>query len=651
MDKKWYLHRISTMPPREILLRAWRYAAEPLVRKRIKHTGIPKSIEKIIASSAKVPGRYAAADTYTKISDEYTAQLCAQADEICAHRVCLFGKQYDLGEKIDWYRDYSTNMQCPKVPLGKTNYRHPDEVGNIMYTWWLNRHQHLMPVACAYYATGKETYAEEICAQINSWCSESPYPYGPGWMTAIEAGVRLLTWAWLYRFLMARGRPAACTDEFMKRWFITIRQHMRFIDTRWARYSSANNHTFAEAAGIHAAASTWPGLCDEESMLSRAQDYLTKECVHQISHDGVHQELALSYHAFVLELLVSVSALDEHIEDICGREMQLMAEMLYAVIHKTEEPPCFGDSDDAVATGILPRNAAYYSCVSGAVHAREVASLSQEKTVTSPLFWYCGHNKPAHPEAADGDYADGGIVVWNTKLNTHDVKALYNVGGLGLPPLAAHGHADALSLTLHIDGEPVLIDPGTYAYHTEPEWRDYFRSTRAHNTLRINDAEQSSMNGPFLWAHTYRTSVRHAVATPDQLDVVARHNGYVSRFGVIHRRALSWHPGLQKLIIQDELIGNGDYSIELFFHVHPKRTVTQRTGNTVRIEGTGYYVDITFSDHLTLQVANGEDNPIIGWYSPRFGEKIPCPVICAKGPVIGCDNIFTECSLSSLYDG
>jgi hypothetical protein len=52
-----------------------------------------------------------------------------------------------------------------------------------------------------------------------------------------------------------------------------------------------------------------------------------------------------------------------------------------------------------------------------------------------------------------------------------------------------HGHADALSIQLIVNGRPTLIDPGTFCYVC-PE-RDRFRGTAAHNTLQVDGRDQS----------------------------------------------------------------------------------------------------------------------------------------------------------------
>ena len=79
------------------------------------------------------------------------------------------------------------------------------------------------------------------------------------------------------------------------------------------------------------------------------------------------------------------------------------------------------------------------------------------------------------------------------------ISVSFDCGALGFGSIAAHGHADALSLTVRISGVDVLIDPGTYDYFTFPEWRRYFRSTPAHHTITVDGLSQSENRGPVRW--------------------------------------------------------------------------------------------------------------------------------------------------------
>ena len=84
-------------------------------------------------------------------------------------------------------------------------------------------------------------------------------------------------------------------------------------------------------------------------------------------------------------------------------------------------------------------------------------------------------------------------------INNKDTFLVFDTGPLGFGGLAAHGHADALNIIYNYKNKPVLVEPGTYIYNIESEWRDYFRRTDVHNTLSVSGDNQSEMQGPFLW--------------------------------------------------------------------------------------------------------------------------------------------------------
>jgi len=98
-------------------------------------------------------------------------------------------------------------------------------------------------------------------------------------------------------------------------------------------------------------------------------------------------------------------------------------------------------------------------------------------------------------------------------------------GELGLGAIAAHGHADALSLALRAFGTDVLVDPGTYDYFTHRAWRDHFRSTRATTRSRWT-AGQSEMLGLFLWGARARARCLRFEPAPGGGELVVEHDGY-----------------------------------------------------------------------------------------------------------------------------
>jgi hypothetical protein len=99
--------------------------------------------------------------------------------------------------------------------------------------------------------------------------------------------------------------------------------------------------------------------------------------------------------------------------------------------------------------------------------------------------------------ATDGrhEFADGGYTVWRER----GLRVTFDHGPLGYGPLAAHGHADALAITLSRGADDLVVDPGTFAYQEDEAARALCRSTGAHATVSFGTGSQSEMLGPFLW--------------------------------------------------------------------------------------------------------------------------------------------------------
>src|SRR5206468_6518198 len=96
---------------------------------------------------------------------------------------------------------------------------------------------------------------------------------------------------------------------------------------------------------------------------------------------------------------------------------------------------------------------------------------------------------PAAP--ASRLFPDGGLIVMRSGWNDDAHQLIFDVGPLGCPFSAGHGHADLLSIQCSVFGRPCLVDAGTYGYTAEPRWRDFFRGTAAHRSEEHTSELQS----------------------------------------------------------------------------------------------------------------------------------------------------------------
>ena len=129
---------------------------------------------------------------------------------------------------------------------------------------------------------------------------------------------------------------------------------------------------------------------------------------------------------------------------------------------------------------------------------------------------------------------------------------MVDCGPLGYLGIADHGHADALAITLSVAGEECLVDPGTWSYSQAPAWRDYFRGTSAHNTVRVDGVDQSVSGGRFMWLRKAQARIDRMPRSPGDFDFRGSHDGYLRLDDPVrHRRSVRFKDAT--LVVRDEL--------------------------------------------------------------------------------------------------
>ena len=249
-------------------------------------------------------------------------------------------------------------------------------------------------------------------------------------------------------------------------------------------------------------------------------------------------------------------------------------------------------------------------------------------------------------------FADGGYTVWRSSTETDDVLWVLDHGPLGMGHLAAHAHADTLSVYLHHAGRPILVDAGTYLYHGAAPWRRDLRSTRVHNTVTVAGEDSSAMAGPFNWRRSRRARGRllSVGSGCSGWRVEAEHDGYVRGHGVVHHRCLAGD-GAGRFRLTDRLDGGPRVPVTWSLLAAPQLDVTETTQGWLLCDGGTPILRIDVPEGWRQSGRYGQPDDAGGWVSPSFGRLVPAHRLILNGWLGGAAELDVGITLLSAPRG
>ncbi|HEU5469748.1 MAG TPA: alginate lyase family protein [Actinophytocola sp.] len=665
----WYVRRLSRMGPREIGTRVGDAARKRRWRGVLdEHTLAGTVWHAQRRFTAVLPDGVLAA-----IPQDAVDRLLRAANRLMDGQAEYFGVARNDLVSPDWAFDPRTGRRAPVAAYAfDIPYRNENMVGDIKQIWEPSRHQHLTVLATAYALTRDDRYAHRVADHLKSWWAANPPMRGVHWISGIELGIRLLSWVWVRRMLDGWSDAPGLFEQNPEA-LHQIWHHQKFLATFRSRGSSANNHVIAEAAGQLAASCAFGWFPQSPRWRTDAMRLLDESLRRNTFDSGLNRELATEYHGLVLELglaaAVEADAAGMPVPDSTWLTLMRMTDALAAVVDRKLRPPRQGDADDGfglildgpdtdrwaslLATGdaLFERMRWWPASYASDVRTPLLAALAREAgagtcaTVPRPL------HLPAH-------FADAGMTILRAPATTTpagkvwgEVWARCDGGPHGFLSIAAHAHADALSVEVRHNGVDILADPGTYCYHGEPEWRSYFRSTLGHNTLQLDDRDQSVSGGPFMWTRHANTRILAArPANPEEVATgvghwCAEHDGYTGLPGApVHRRTVELDNARRELVVFDEITGRYRHNTRLAFHLGPKVHVDLlgKTANLAWTDGDAVHSAVLeLPPDLTWLAHTGETETPLGWYSDGFGRKVPSTTLVGTGTVGRRDVLIT----------
>lgn len=330
--------------------------------------------------------------------------------------------------------------------------------------------------------TEKQRLIEDFCKQLlNGTVAPEPYP----------VSLRIINW------LYYSSNTGYTSDNFRK----CIQ-----LQTAYLRYNLEfhiqANHLLENYISLYFAAIAFRCI----PLKMTAEKGLQKQLSKQILNDGAHCECSPMYHSVLLSKLLLLigeadSAGEQTTNSVYYRKIAVkMLGWLNSYCFNNGEWAPMNDASTGVAPGVKDL-------------------FNEASRLNLPIL---------RSELTSSGYR---------KLLAGDWEVLVDVGDIMPSYQPGHAHSDLLSICMQYAGTPILTDTGTSTY-TIGQRRQLERSTFSHNTVIINNDNQSEVWGGF------RVGKRARVIRTEFSDyhVCASHDGYAKKWGIIHTRTVTITP-------------------------------------------------------------------------------------------------------------
>jgi len=557
-----------------------------------------------------------------------------EADDICRHEFSLLGyDKIDYGPIIDWHSDPVHGKRSPLKPWFKIKFLDFNEVGDHKVIWELNRHQHLVTLAKAWLLTGNKAYPTELVKQWYSWRQANPYPVGINWASALEVAFRSLSW------LRVRSLVAGCPEipaAFQTDILLALQSHGRYIRRYMSTYFSPNTHLLGEAVALFYIGTLCPEIPGAKLWRKKGWRIVLEESNRQVRPDGVYFEQSLYYHVYALDFWLHARHLAQENGVIIPEPFDIVLRKMLDVVQALSElgpPEGFGDDDGGRVFN--PRRN-QVACMTDPLALGAILYGGDDYTpaVTEEAIWLFGDKsveatKKRRPRAVvSRAFTAGGIYLLNDDESVPQ-QLMIDAGPQGIGH-SGHGHADALSLRFSLNGQRVLVDPGAYCYISPGPERDWFRSTGAHNTVRVDNLDQAVPDGPFAWNSIPRVKVETWLNRQTFDYFVGNHDGYRRLADPVLHRRFVFHVKGGLWFVRDLAEGAGSHLFESFWHFAPEFEVREERGAVFAESGSPGKTDRAVLSLLFAGEPGWKIEISESWVSRAYGSKEVAPMVRAS---------------------
>lgn len=571
------------------------------------------------------------------------ARLIAAADRVMTHEFDLLGSgplvisdprrpiAPEGYRPIDWAVDPILGLRFPEgFPHKQWNPQMRPGLADIKWPWEIGRCQHWVTLGQAFRLTGDERYAEEIVRQHADFMHANPIGIGVQFVCTMDVAIRALNWVLAFELIRT---STSFDDAAMARAYESLFDLGAFIEGNLEnKYEVTSNHFLSNVVGLYAVGAVFADLPAGQRWLRQCREWLEQEMQVQVLEDGADYESSVPYHRLVAELFLGGA----RIAQLQGTplsagylaSLRRMVDFHFGVLRPDGLMPQIGDADDGrlqIFTDYgtwKPQDGRHLAGAAAAVfNDASWLSLGGEDAAWEAQWWGCDFPPGAAFVLPDHArlYEQAGLAV----SRDGGGYLLIANGRVGTNGFGNHKHNDLLSFEYHDGGVPLIVDPGSYVYTSNPDARNLFRGTRYHSTLTVDGVEQNDVRPDYLFRmfETSTTEHRDFVDHADQCRYVGAHTGYERLPSpVTHQRSFSRSKRPAMLTVVDRLSGSGEHQLLWHFHLAPGITVTKADAGAIVLTNGSRQWMLTYPASLRPAVSDA-------WYSPSYGVRLKCQAI------------------------
>ncbi len=519
--------------------------------------------------------------------------------------------------KPDWhYRPASgTSAKASGRPWWESGDFSAD-LGDIKDIWEVSRFNWVLAQAQRA-ALGDEASLQQLNAWIGDWLEHNPPYTGYNWKCGQEAAIRVMHLAMAAIILGQTHTPAGGLRALVRVHLARIRPTVAYA------VAQDNNHGMCEAAALFIGGA-WLDLdgadAEAREWMQAGRRQLEERAERLIDEDGGFSMYSVMYHREFLDALCMA--------EVWRRSLSLpefslryrdktacAAAWLAACVHPLSgDAPNIGAND---GTRLLPLTDTDYRDFRPSVQLAcvlfcEARAFEQAGSWDEPLHWL---GIPLSDKVlAKGEskvFGQSGLAV--LRADSEDAQVFVRFPNYRFRP----SHADPLHLDFWLDGRNILRGPGSYRYHAEPEWIEYFPGVAAHNTVQFDDIEAMPRLGRFLFGDWLRVSSAPGLnQTPGRQQFDA---AYFHATGARHQRSVTLCTGELEVC---DTIGGFRRKAVIRWRLPPGNWAADATGVSL--------------DWMRLTVESDREiggvRLVEAWEARCYGKKTRAPVLEIEMP-------------------